>query len=168
MVIYKVIDIEELKCIKRSMHRNQAINEIGILGCRHKMDSSIYTIKMNDCKMMLSIVSIDIQLYQPEACVLMRFHAHKRKPLHKSTRVLFVLMLKGEEEKNASYFKPTCSINTWIRVDKNTVIVCRAFSPWSGCSDVLPMHASDPADITQGMKCCNSWVEYVNLVFNQG
>ena len=44
MVIYKFIDIEELKCIKRSMHHNKVINKIGILGCRHKMDGSIDTI----------------------------------------------------------------------------------------------------------------------------
>ena len=127
-MIYKVIDIEELECIKGRMHRNWAINEIGILGCRHKMDSSIDTIKMNDRNVGLSSVSIDIWLYHPEACVFMRFQAHKRKPLHKSTWVIFVLMPKGEEQKNASYFKPMCSIDTWISVDKNTVIVCRALS----------------------------------------
>ena len=93
------------------------------------MDSSIDTIEMNNCNVRLSSVSIDIWLYQPEACVLMTFQAHKRKPLHKSTRVLFVLMLKGEEKKNMSYFKPTCSVNTWISVDQNTVILCRALSP---------------------------------------
>ena len=124
MVIYKVIDIEELECIKRSMHRNRVINKIGILGCRHKMDGSV-DIDMNNCNVRLSSVSIDIWLYQPEACVLMTFQAHKRKPLHKSTRVLFVLMPKGEEKKNMSYFKPTRSIDTWISIDQNTgVLVC--------------------------------------------
>ena len=77
MVIYKVIDIEELESIKRSMHCNRAINEIGILGCGHKMDSSIDTIKVNYCDVRLSGVGIDIWLYQPEACVLMRFQTHE-------------------------------------------------------------------------------------------
>ena len=129
MVIYKVIDIEELECNKRSMHHNRVINKIGILGCRHKMDGLIDTIDMNNCNVRLSSVSIDIWLYQPEACVLMTFQAHKRKPLHKSTRVLFVLMPKGEEKKNMSYFKPMFSIDTWISIDQNTVIPCRALSP---------------------------------------
>ena len=62
MVIYKVIDIEELKCLKRSMHCNQVINKIGILGCKHKMDGSIDTIDMNNCNVRLSSVSIDIWL----------------------------------------------------------------------------------------------------------
>ena len=79
MVIYKVIDIEELECIKRSMHHNRVINKIGILGCRHKMDSSIDTINMNNCNVRLSSVSIDIWLYQPEACV------HIPSPQNKTT-----------------------------------------------------------------------------------
>ena len=70
------------------------------------MDSSIDTINMNNCNVRLSSVSIEIWLYQPEAYVLMTFQAHKIKPLHKSTRVLFVLMPKGEEKKNTSYFNP--------------------------------------------------------------
>ena len=93
------------------------------------MDSSIDTINMNNCNVRLSSVSIDIWLYQPEAYVLMTFQAHKIKPLHKSTRVLFVLMLKGEEKKNTSYFKPMWSVDTWISIDQNTVIPCRALSP---------------------------------------
>ena len=63
MVIYKVIDIEELECIKRSMHCNGAINEIGILVGRHEMGSSIDTIEMNDCNVRLTSVSTEIWLY---------------------------------------------------------------------------------------------------------
>ena len=44
MVIYKVINVEKLECIKRSMHCNRAINECCIPGCRHKMDSLIDTV----------------------------------------------------------------------------------------------------------------------------
>ena len=100
MVIYKVFTIKELKFIKRSMHCNQVIDGISILVGRHQMNSLINTIKMNDHNVRLTSVSINIWLYQPVACVLIRFQAHKRKPLYECTIVvIFVLMLKGEEEK---------------------------------------------------------------------
>lgn len=83
--------------------------------------------KMNDCNVRLTSAGIDTWLYQPVAWVLIRFLAHKRKPLYKS--ILFFLMPKGEKEKNMSYFKTICTIDTWITVDKNTVIACRALSP---------------------------------------
>src|SRR5271155_810311 len=112
------------------MHCNRAINKISsILGCRHKVDSSKDTIDMNYHNARLISVSIDIWLYQPVSCILIRFQAHKRKPLYKSTWILFVSMPKGEEKKYTSYFKPTRSVDARVSVDKNTVIACRALSP---------------------------------------
>ena len=156
MVICKIIDMKEFECIKRSMHCSWVINEIGIQKWGHEMNHSIYTIEMNYHNVRLSSIGIDIWLHLPEACILVSFQAHKWKPLHKSTWALVVLMPKGEEKKNVSYFKPMCSIDIWISVDKNTVIACRALPPWSGCSNVLATHASDPTDITRSTECCNS------------
>jgi hypothetical protein len=129
VVIYEVIDVEELEFIKRGMHRNRAIDETGILGRRHKVNGSKDAIEMNHFNVRLPSIGIDIWLHQPEACVFMGFQAQKRKPLDKSTGVLFALMPKGEEEKNAGYFKPTHSLDTGISTDENSVIACRALSP---------------------------------------
>lgn len=173
LMIYKSVDIKELKHIERWMHRNAsgALDKCVVLMYRQEMDGSIDRIEMNNSKTWITII-ICVRFDHPESCVLIRFGAHMRIGLNQCTRIFFVLMLKRKEKEDTCNLKPTNAFrvnwNLGIWVDQNRIVTCFAFPPWWSCSDMFTPHATNAADITRGVKCCDSWVTNMNSSLDSG
>ena len=51
----------------------------------------------------------------------------------------------------------------WVRVYEDTVVVCGTLSPCGNGMNALVSHATNPGDVTWGMKCSNGRSENANL-----
>lgn len=102
-----------------------------------------------------------LQFHNPHTSIWIRSIANRYKPLDKGTRKGLLLMLEWEEGDDACSMKPLESIQVWIFLSKDAVILGFAsLSPALCCMNSLSVHPPNTGGVTWCIEYSKSRREY--------